>query len=92
MKTTRFHLTRVTARRRNGAIHVALACGVVAASVFGTLSLEYWSGRTVQMLFDAWQGMTLESYRNLILVTAILGWLVSQSSESRTTHRRQFRP
>lgn len=93
MKVFRHQLSRVVSLRRKGAVNLAIASAMVALTVAGSLSLEYLSGRTFDLLYNTWQGMTLESYRNLVLVTAILGWLVSQSSSSQsTTHRRPFRP
>ncbi len=93
MKSLRTPIQKFAALRRCGAIHCAMACSLVLAVTFGAVSLEYWSGRTYRFIFDTWQGMTVESYRNLALVTALLGWLVSQAPDrGETRHRRPFRP
>ena len=92
MRKVQFHFKRFSQRHRKGLLNITLAAGMVVAVLIGAVSLEYWSGRAFDFFFVRWQGMSLESYRNLILVVAMLGWLLSHSSSSQVKHRHHFRP
>lgn len=92
MRMIRSQFHRMSDWRRSGAVHCALAGSILLAALMGSMSIEYWSGRTAQMLLNAVHGMTWESYRNLALITVFLGWLLSRAPERSTHFRRPFRP